>query len=63
MGWTTESNQVHVDALFCNVEETEHEKQVFLAVLAYADQVAVGCQLLEFTERAEDVVDSRNDQG
>jgi hypothetical protein len=63
MGWMTESDQVHVDALFCDVEEMEHEEQVFLAVLAYADQAAVGCQLLEFTEMAEEVVDSRNVQG
>jgi len=63
MSWVTEGNQVHVDALFCNVEETEHQEQIFVAVLTDPDRAAAGCQLLEFTETAEKVVDTRNDQG
>ncbi len=58
-----EGNQVHVDALFCNVEETEHQEQIFVAVLADPDRAAAGRQLLEFTETAEKVVDARNNQG
>jgi hypothetical protein len=63
MSWTTEGNQVHVNALFCNAEETKHQEQIFTAVLADPDLVAAGCQLLEFTETAEKVVDARNNQG
>ncbi len=63
MSWTTEGNQVHGNALFCNAEETKHQEQIFTAVLADPDRAAGGCQLLDFMETAEKVVDARNDQG
>jgi hypothetical protein len=58
-----ERNQAHVNALFCNVKETKHQKQFIATGLANAKQVAMGCQLLEFAEMAEEVVDALHDQG
>jgi uncharacterized protein YdeI (YjbR/CyaY-like superfamily) len=49
VSWSAERDQVHVNALFQNVNEMEHEEQVIPAGLAYANQAAVGCQLLKFT--------------
>ncbi len=58
-----ECNQVHVNALFCIVEETKHQEQVVATGLTDAKQAAMGCQLLEFKEMAEEVVDAQHDQG
>ncbi len=49
VSWLAEHDKVHVNALFKNVDEMEHEEQVIPVGLAYANQAAVSCQLLEFT--------------
>ncbi len=63
MGLLEERDQVHVNALFCYVEETKHQEQVILTGLADTKQVAMGCQLPDFAEMAEGVVDTWHDQG
>ena len=60
MCWAAESDEVHVDAGVCLVEEGKHQFEVIVAVLRDVDGAAVGSLLLEVPEPAQEMIYKRH---
>jgi hypothetical protein len=56
-----ERDEIHVDPLLGNVEESEHELEICLTRLVDFDQSTVGGHTLELSEKAEEMMDARHD--
>ena len=58
-----EHDEIHVDSLLSSVKEFEHELEIRLTRLVDSDQLTVSGHTLELSEMAEEVMNTRNNQG